>query len=243
MSKELSSGTFSLIQDAIDVASMLNIDRFVIDSHSLRGHSQENGTILLLPFPDDTELEFGAMGISRVTELKSRLRLLGDSAKVIPDYKERDSGDKFVFRLNIKHNKTKVEFKCADPAQIRAPKAMNDPDHFVFTFTNEDVALMLKSKSAMGADTVSFVSKDGKSVTFSVMGSEGDALTHELSTEVEVKADADEFNFIYKTKILFPVLKEVLDATKKSEVEVAVTRRGVMKMSIIDIPVFIFPEV
>ena len=243
MSKELSSGVVSLLQDAIDVASMLDIERIVLDGHSLRGHSPDNGTIMLLPFPDDTTLEFGAMGIGRIPELKNRLKLVGNNGKITPEYKERDSGDKFVFRLVLQKGKTKVEFKCSDPAQIRAPKALNDPDHFIFKFTNDDVDLMLKSKTAMGADSVAFVSPDGKEVTFSIVASEGDTLTHQLSTDVECKTDTEKFNFIYKVKILFPVLKEVLAATKDAtEVEVAVTRRGVMKMNILDIPVFIFPE-
>ena len=126
MSKKLSSGTLNLMRDAISTSTILGIERLVIDGHSLRGESQENGTMMLLPFPDGTELEFGAIGISRVPVLKARLRLLGDDGVIIPEYKTRDSGEQFIFRLSLQKAKTKIDFKCADPAQIKAPKGFTE---------------------------------------------------------------------------------------------------------------------
>ena len=88
-----------------------------------------------------------------------RLKLIGADNTITPEYKERDSGDKFVFRLELKMNKTKVDFKCTDPTQIRAPKAFKDPDAFNFQFTADDIKLMVNAKSAMQADTVTFTTK------------------------------------------------------------------------------------
>lgn len=240
--EKLTKGALQLLDDAITVATILGIERVVIDSHSLRGESQDNGTMLLFPFPSGTELEFGAMGISRVPVLKARLRLLGDDGTITPEYKVRDSGERFIFRLSLKKGKTKIDFKCADPAQVRAPKAFNDPDYFGFTFSADDIKLMLAAKSAMQADTVSFIS-DGSSVSYSVNASEGDALVHELDSVLDIKDSSDTFTVSYKAKILFPVLKEIMDAAKEGNVEVVLTRRGILKIEVNDIPIYVFPEV
>lgn len=242
MSKQLSKGTLTLLNDAIDTATVLGIDRMVIDSHSLRGESQENGTMMLLPFPADTELEFGAMGISRISVLKSRLRVLANEGTITPEFKTRDSGDKFVFRLSLKKGRTSIDFKCADPSQIRAPKNITDPDYFAFTITAEDIKLMLSARSAMQSDLVNILSKDGTTVEFSVSASEGDALTHAFESALDTKTDTTTFATLYKTKFLFPVLKEVSDAADEAPVEVIITRRGIMKIEVNGITAYVFPE-
>lgn len=240
---KMSNGALQLLNDAITVATILGIERVVIDNHSLRGESQDNGTMLLFPFPQGTELEFGAMGISRVPVLRARMRLLGDEGIVTPEYKVRDSGEKFIFRLGLSKSRTKIDFKCADPAQIRAPKAFNDPEHFGFSVSAEDITMMLAAKTAMQADTVSFISSDSKTVSYSVHASEGDVLAHELDTSLDIKEDVDTFTFSYKTKILFPVLKEIMDVAKDGNVDIVITRRGILKIEVKDIPIYVFPEV
>lgn len=243
MSKQLSKGTVSLLNDAISTARILGIEKLVVDSHSLRGESQENSTFMLLPFPADTELEFGSIGISRISVLQSRLKLLGNDGAIVPEYKARDSGDQFVFRLVLKKNKTNIDFKCADPTHIRAPKGFNDPEHFGFSVSEDDINLMLSAKAAMQSDSVTFASTDGKVVKFSISASEGDALVHELESDLDTKSSTETFAASYKSYILFPVLKEVKDAAKDADVDIALTKRGILKITVNGIPTYIFPEV
>lgn len=243
-SKPLSKGTLGLLQDAINTASVLGIERMVIDSHSLRGDSQDNGTMMIYPFPKDTELEFGSMGISRIGVLRARMRLLDNEGSVTPEYKVRDSGEKFVFRLELKRNKTKIDFKCADPSQIRAPKALNDPDHFGFKFSEDDIKLMLRGKAAMQSELVTLESKDGKSIEFSISASEGDVLRHELESVLDTKTDRETFVVTYKSKFLFPLLKEIIEDAKDGEmIDVLLTNRGILKIEVNGIPTYLFPEV
>lgn len=243
MSKPFGKGTMTLLQDAIDTATRLGIERFVIDSFSLRGESQENGTLMLLPFPDGTELDFGSIGIGRVGVLKSRLQLMGTEGTVTPEYKTRDSGEQFVFRLELKKNRTKIDYKCTDPAQIRAPKAFKDPDMAQFSVTAEDIKLMLSAKNAMQSDKVTFTSSDGKVVRFMISASEGDALDHEFESSLDMLLPVDSFTASYDTKYLFPILKEISDAAKEAPVELIVTKRGIMKIEVNNIPAYVFPKV
>ncbi len=243
MSNEFSKGTVSLLQSAIEVATILGIEKMVIDSHSVRGESKDNGTFMLLPFPPDMELEFGSIGITRIPVFNQRMKLIGEQGSLTPDYKDRDSGDKFVFRIVLKKGRTKIDFKCADPAHIRAPKAFNDPEYFSFTVTPDDIDLMLKAKAAMQSENVTFASKDGKVVKFSISASEGDVLDHELESELDTKTPTETFASSYKSKILFPVLRSIIDDAKQEAVTVTLTKRGIMKIDVNDIPTYIFPEV
>lgn len=242
MKKSFSKGTLTLLQDAIDTAGVLGIERMVIDGHSLRGEAKENGTLILYPFPADTELDFGSIGIGRIPVLQSRWNLLGDDCELVPEFKSRDSGEHFVFRIVLKKNKTNLEFKCTDPAQIRAPKAFNDPDAFEFVFTAYDIDLMVRAKAAMQADRVTFSSKDGTSVQYSISATEGDTLVHELESDLDSKTPSTTFAVSYKPKILFPVLKSVLADAKEAPVSVLLTKRGILKLEINGIPSYIFPE-
>lgn len=242
MNKPLSKGTLTLLKDAMDTANILGIERMVIDNHSLRGESQQQ-TFMLLPFPEGTELEFGAIGISRIPVLQARLKLLGNDGTIIPEYKTRDSGDNFVFRLALKSGKTKIDFKCADPAQIKAPKRFTDPVNFAWTLNAQDIKLMLSTKRAMDSKTVSFISKDGNTVSFSISASEGDALTHELDSVLDSKTTTNTFAVSYKVAILFPLLNEIMEAAKEADVAVEITKRGILQVEVHGITTYIFPEV
>ncbi|QDJ96497.1 hypothetical protein Xoosp13_311 [Xanthomonas phage Xoo-sp13] len=243
MSDKVSKELQNKLQRALKTATSLGVEKIVVDNHSIRGDSQENSTMFILPFEAGTELDIGAMGITRVQELNSRIKLLKDEGTLLADFKTRDSGDKFVLRLVLKRDKTSIDFKCADPAMLKCPKALNDPDHFSFSFTKEDVDLMNSSKSVMKSDKVSFTSKDQKTVNFTISASEGDILSHELETDLDIKTDTDTFTVSYKTNILFPVLKELTTDLKKDTVTVTITRRGIMKLDVHGIPAYVFAEV
>lgn len=242
MTNKLSKTSVKLLKDAINTASILGMEKLVIDQHSIRGESLENSTLMLLKFPEDMELEFGAMAITRVQELVSRMRILGSDGDIIPEFKTRDSGDQFVFRLKFKRGRTSVEFKCADPAYVKAPKAFNDPDSYRFSVVPEDVEILLSAKAVMQTERITFIGKDDGSVSVTASASEGDKMVHEIDSEFERLNDAnDSFTYSYKTKILFPVLKGLLSSSGEEET-ITISRRGIIKVYINDIPAFIFPE-
>lgn len=243
MSNKLSKSTIKLLNNVLATASMLGVERAVIDSHSIRGSTEDNETFMLLKFDSDVELEFGAMGIGRIGALKKRLNVLKDSPDILVEYKSRDSGDKFVFRLQMKKGRTTVDFKCTDPTQIKAPKNYHDAPAFSFSVTAEDIKLMLSSKSAIGAENVMFRSTDGETVEFLMSGDEGDAFTHILESPLDKKTDTEEFCVTYKNKILFPVLKEVSDAAKEADVEIIINERGSLVIDVNGIPVYVLAEI
>lgn len=241
MTTKLSKSSMKMLKDAIRTASILGMEKLVIDHHSIRGESLENSTLMLLKFPEDMEMEFGSIAITRVQELISRMRILGSDGDIAPEFKTRDSGEQFVFRLKLKRGRTSVEFKCADPAYVKAPKAFNDPDSFTFTVVPEDVEVMLSAKSVMQTEKITFIGKDDGAVSITASASEGDKMVHEIGSKFEALNDAnDSFTYSYKTKILFPVLKELLSSAE--EEVITISRRGIIKVYINDIPAFIFPE-
>lgn len=241
MTTKLSKASIKMIKDAMRTASILGMEKLVIDNHSIRGESQENSTLMLLKFPEDMDLEFGAMAITRVPELMSRMRILGNDGDIVPDYKSRDSGDQFVFRLKLKRGRTSVEFKCADPAYVKAPKAFNDPDCYSFAVTPEDLEVMLSAKAVMQTDKITFIGNEDGKVEFTASASEGDKLLHSLEDSYENLCDGnDSFTYSYKTKILFPILKELLSGEEGETI--TISRRGIIKVYINDIPSFVFPE-
>ncbi len=72
--------------------------------------------------------------------------------------------------------------------------------------------------------------------------SEGDVLCTLSNLPLDSKTDTNTFATLYKTKFLFPVLKEVSDAADEGPVEVIITRRGIMKIEVNGITAYVFPE-
>ena len=121
---KITKNTQTIIKNAVDIATTLGIENLVIDKISLRGENKELGIVLLLP-TKNIELEFDAIGLGRISLLKSRMQMLND-AQIEFDLMDKGQQDVIVSNLKLISGRTKIGFKCSDPTRINAPKSIND---------------------------------------------------------------------------------------------------------------------
>lgn len=229
-----------ILKNAIDVASVLGIDAIVMDKFSLRGENKELGAVIIMP-TDKLDLEIDAIGVSNIGSLKNRMNMMGD-ADITYQLMEKYEDEKIVGQIKLTQGRTKISFKCADPKMIVAPKSINDPSHYKLHLIDEDVETVIKGIGTMGSEYITFVTEEGKSF-FKIADTQGDLFSHELDASIEyIKDDGVELTKTYKAKTLRTILTNYIRKDDTTLLAVEVTRRGIMKLSVLGMTIYLFPE-
>jgi hypothetical protein len=236
---KITKETQKIIKNAIEIATTLGVENIVMDKFSLRGENKELGIAIILP-TQDMDLEFDAIGLGRIALLKSRLQML-DGAEIQFDTMDKSDAT-IVSKLTIALGKTKIGFKCQDPKLINAPKAINDPIFYEMNLNESDVETLIKGIGTMSSDTVNF-STDDDTIFVKISDVQGDMFTHELDSKVELKDDsAPSLSKSYKSKTLRTIFTNYIRKDDNNILPLSITRRGVMKLVILGMNIYLFPE-
>lgn len=238
---QLSQETIDFISNVIRVAKILKIENVIFDKEAVRGDVKQEGTMLIQRdnLPD---FEFESLGISRIGTLDTRLNLLGGNCTIDAEEKNKSPTEKVIYKLVLSNDKTEVDFKCADPAMMpKSPKNLKDPTFFTFKISEETIALLSKAQNAIRSDLVSFTgSKNG--VVSKLSDVEGDLFNHIVCEELTMSPECDKtkFYYSYKNKILLPLLRE---AIQDDNLIINITKRGILNVKVLNLNVFITPEI
>ena len=232
---KLDKDTLEFIQTVVKTAGMVDIDSIIIDNESVRGLS-ENNTVVLLE-KDVPELEIGAIGLNRTDVFEQRLEVVqGLDNFSVTAVMDDDKG--FVRSLALKAKGTKVDYRCANPTAIRAPKVLNDVMGASVQLSNDVVTMLQKGAAAMGADVVKIIS-DANGVTFSLTDTNNDTFDHtfaEKATPLSKETDGH-FAHKYPVKTLLALFKH--DPTAIFEVG----SKGTLRVKINSLGVYVLPKV
>lgn len=237
---KISKPTQKIIKNAIDVATTLGIESLVWDSFSLRGENQELSISIIMP-TKDIDSEFDALGMSRIALLKNRMQLM-ENADVSFETFDKGDDQTIVSNLKFTQGKSTVSFRCADPNHIKAPKAINDPIHYELTLNEKDVEFIVKGITTMNSEVINLSVTDGKLV-IKISDKEGDMFSHETEGDVELADDASEtVSKTYKSKTLRTIFTNYIKKDDNSILPISITRRGVMRISVLGMWIYMFPE-
>lgn len=237
---KITKETQKIIRNAVEIATTLGVESLVMDTFSLRGENKELGIAIIMP-TKDMELEFDAIGLGRIGLLKTRLQMLSD-AEIQFDVMNKDSEDKVVSNLKMVSGRTKIGFKCHDPKLINAPKAINDPVFYEMHLSSADVETIVKGIATMSSETVNF-STEKETIFVKISDVQGDMFTHELDTSVDIKDDtACSLSKTYKSKTLRTIFTNYIRKDDNHILPISITRRGVMRISVLGMNIYLFPE-
>lgn len=232
---KLSPETLAFIQNVVHTAEMVDIDSIIIDPESVRGLS-ENNTVVLLE-KDVPQLEIGSIGLNRTDVFQQRLDVVKELDKFAIDaVVDEDKG--FVRSLTMKAKGTKVDYRCANPATIRAPRIINDELSARVEITPEAVKMLQKGASAMGAELVEFRS-DAEGVSFALVDANSDTFEHSFADAASPLSKDSDGSFTHK----YPV-KTLLSLFKDGSVtHFDVGAKGTMLVKVNDLGVYVIPKV
>ena len=132
----------------------------------------------------------------------------------------------------------KIDYRCANPVTIQAPKQVNDTLKYSVPLNAEAVMMLQKGQSAMSAETVTIVSNN-KGVAFEIVDINNDTFSYTFTNDVETLTDDDDPNFAhrYPVKTLIPLFKQNFDQT------FSIGQKGILSISVNGLNLFVLPQV
>lgn len=232
----LSNNELELIQRVVKVAKLVGIESVIIEPGMIRG-IDESRTVVINQSENVPDLQFGSIGLSRLDVFQSRLDVVKGLEKFTVEVETKDGTD-YVYSLVMKAKGTKIDFRCADPTKMRAPKKMSDPLKVRVPISQTVVHMIQKGIAAIGTDQIALIS-NSEGVSFEMSDVNGDVFKHTFADAPELLADDHQgkFAFRYPAKIILAIFKE------NPEGSFEVGLKGVLRFPINDINIYVPPVV
>jgi hypothetical protein len=224
----------SFMENVMATARQVGIDDVIIEQGLIRAMDDKK-TVIINHALDD-ELPFNSIGISRIGVLQSRLELAKgqDNFEVTATLDDENGWAK---TLLITAKGVKVDFRCPNPEQIKAPKSTKDEMACLVPLDADAVVLLQKGQAAMGADSVRIIS-NANGVSFEMYDVNNDKFTHTYEATVEsLNGGTTDFVHNYPLKIVLPLFRENAGGT------FAVGQKGILNLEMNGINLFVIPQV
>jgi hypothetical protein len=237
---KLSENTIDMIVRAVNLANTLEVEGLIFDKEGVRGYNDDNG--VLIAALGDFDFEFEKMGLSRLSSLKNKIRLLERFEEpVIEAAQKKDT--EIIERLKFSDGGSiSFDFRCASIKTIMdiPTKKLNTKPRISFNITDEDVANLVKSMNAMRTQNMTMQgNEDTVIVKFS--DDSGDMLKVKLESSPVYHEDTlDSFSITTKIKKMIPIFKQ---AAQNKSFTVNIIVNDIMYLTIDDIDVLVIPEV
>jgi hypothetical protein len=236
--------SLAYIQNVVKTAQLVKIGNIIIEPEKVRAIDDEK-SVVLFQDTDVPDMPFSSIGLNRIDVFMNRF----DVARTVEDFEleavmpdadpEKPDAPKFARALVMKGKGIKIDYRCANPATIQAPKVINDKAKYKVDMNPEAVLMMSKGQSAMTADEVTLVA-DEKGVHFEMTDINGDAFTYKFAEKVTPvdKKDGKDTNFTHKypLKVILPLFKTSSDAPFH------VTARGMLRIVVNGLVMYVIPR-
>jgi hypothetical protein len=232
---KLDSKLLQYIENVVHTAQRVGIEDLIIEEGLIRA-MDDNKTVVMHHSTNVPDLPFSSVGIGRINVFVSRLNIVKGQSDFEIDVTTHETED-YVKTMLMKAKGVKVDFRCANPKQIQAPKTVNDTLKCLVPLDADAVVLLQKAQSAMGSDSVTIISnEDG--VTFELYDSANDKFSHTYKAKVE-SLEGDDVRFVhtYPLKIVLPLFKENVDGN------FAIGKKGIMNIAMNGINLWVLPQV
>lgn len=236
---KLSSESLSFIQRVVNTADLVKIDSIIIEPKVVRA-IDDNHTVFILQTKNVPTLEFGSIGLNRTNVFTSRFEL----GKTMTDFAveatvEGKDEAMYVRALTMKAKGIKVDYRCANPNLIKAPKQLHDTLAYQVQIDPEVVLMMQKGQAAMSADEVTFIG-NSSGVLFEMSDINADKMNYQFANAAVRLDDEDDtpiaFIHAYALKTLLPLFK--INPTGSF----SLTTQGILKIVINDLDVYVMPR-
>lgn len=233
---KLDAITVGYIQTVVKTAKLVNIDSIIIEPNMVRAISDDT-SVVILQSENVPDMPFGSIGMNRLDVFAQRYEVLRtqDNFSIDADI---DEDNKCARGIIMKAKGTKLDYRCAKPAAIRAPRQINDTQKHRVTLNAESTVLMQKAIAAMQNPEFVTLISDSDGVTFKFTDVNNDVFEHKFMDKVEtLTPDASgKFAHRYFVKTLFPLLKQ------NPEGHFDVGQKGILAFCVNGLTVYVLPQ-
>jgi len=232
---KISQDIIDFIETVVKTGQSVNIDNVIIESDMVRAIDDAR-TVVLYQSTDVPELPFGSIGLNRIGVFLSRL----DIAKNRDDFTLDvivGEGDEYARSILMRGTGTKIDYRCANPATIQAPRQINDKLAFRVNLNTEAVDLLNRGAVAMGSETVAVIGDDG--VSFELTDVNGDVFKHTFTANIEFLTENpnDTFSHKYPVKTLLSLFKQ----NPNGYFEIG--EKGILSITVNGLDIYVLPQV
>lgn len=196
---KLEKEPLGLIWRVVQTAKLVNIDSVIIEEGRLRG-IDENRTVVLFHEDGSINLGVGSLGMTRIDTLLSRLNLVMGYDDFSVDATV-DPEKNFIRSLTMKAKRSRVQYRCADPSHISAPRVINDIMKASVVFPQPDIVLLKDGAKAMGNAEFVTIKNDKDQVMFEIEDINGDVFDRVFAKGVQ-----HDFSHKYPIRTLLALL-------------------------------------
>lgn len=226
---KLDQDTLTYIKNVVETGQMVGIDNVIIETGKVRAINDEKSVVL---FQEENVPDMGFnVGLNRVSVFLNRLEVARTQENFAVDVKTDDSAE-FARSFTMTGKGFKVDYRCANPKTIAAPKKINDELLHEIELTPQAVYMLQKGQTAMGADVVSLIC-NSEGITFQYVDGNDDKFSHTFTLE----GSSESFTYKYPIKILLPLFKHDAENTFK------IGRKGMLNIMVNNLNIFVLPQV
>lgn len=235
---QVDKATLSYIENVVATAKLLGIDNIIVEPDRVRAMDDDT-SVVMLQTDNVPIMPFGSLGLNRLGLFSSRYDIAksADKFELIVDVAGVDTAAPYARALTMKAKGIKIDYRCANPATIRAPKAFaNDVIKYRARMHPEAVVYMMKGSSAMDSAEVSLIgTKD--SVSFEMIDVNSDKMSYVFGDLVENVQPNDssepKFSHRYPVKLLQTLFKP------NSDSYFYITARGMLKIPVNGLDIYV----
>jgi len=120
---KIDNDTLTYIRNVVETGQMVGIDEVIIETGKVRAINDEKSVVL---FQEENvpEMQFN-VGLNRINVFLSRLEVARTQENFAVNVLT-DDNDEFARSFTMTGKGFKVDYRCANPKTIRAPKAIAD---------------------------------------------------------------------------------------------------------------------
>ena len=232
---KISPEQINFIEKVVKTGQSINIDNVIIEPGMVRAIDDAR-TVVLYQNTDVPEMPFGSIGLNRINVFLSRLEIAKDRDDFTVEVIVRDE-DEFARSVIMKGAGTKIDYRCANPTTIQAPRQINDNLVYRIQLNAEAVSLLQRGHSAMGSETVSIIGDEN--VSFELTDINNDVFKQTLTDEIEfLNEDAsDTFSHRYPVKTLLSLFKQNPDGYFE------IGEKGILSITVNGLDIYVLPQV
>jgi len=230
----LSPSQTTYISQAAKTAHQLGITSLIIEPGTVRGIDDAR-TVLLIHNEDVPNMPFGTICLNRISTFVERANM-ALSPSSVTEVMETGGSTPFAQTVTFKSGRTKIEFRCANPAVCKIPRQIVGEPAVVIESWPDLHKMLTSGKTAMACKDVCFYLNKGQ---LSVL------MKDINSDELKIDSDVDisycpgfhnhQFTHTYSLAAVLSVLK--LNHTGKF----AVNSRGFLTMPVNGLNAHILP--
>ncbi len=233
---QISVETIEYLERVVRTARNVGIEDLIVEEDKIRG-IDEGRTVTMFHTQNIPDLPFTAIGLSNIGNFLSRLDIV-KGQKGFDVTAEIHETEGYVKSLLFAAKGVKVDFRCASPKTILAPKNVSDTMSALVPLDPDAVVLLAKAVGAMKAERMTIISND-EGVTFELYDVNSDKFTHTFDSNVEKLGSDGDTRFVhsYSVKVVLPLFKQ------NSDSNFAIGQKGLMNIDMDGFDLYILPQV